>query len=111
MDDWGTTERIKAEILLGDGAHLFGELFVQGRVPHHDGPESLVEMLNPPEPFTAVALTGGGVVFLPQAQIAPIRLDFGFVLNAAPQASWIDRASSSFGQVEEIRPAFLDTPL
>lgn len=72
MDDWGTTERIKAEILLGDGAHLFGELFVQGRVPHHDGPETLVEMLNRPEPFTAVALTGGGVVFLPKAQIALI---------------------------------------
>lgn len=72
MGDWGTTERIEAEILLGDGTHLFGALFVQGRVPHHDGPETLVEMLNRPEPFTAVALTGGGVVFVPKAQIALI---------------------------------------
>ncbi|MGB7212281.1 MAG: hypothetical protein WBC97_06580 [Gemmatimonadales bacterium] len=72
MDDWGTTERIKAEIQLADGAHLLGELFVQGRVAHHDGPETLVEMLNRPEPFTAVALTGDGVVFVPKSQIALI---------------------------------------
>ncbi|HEU5358412.1 MAG TPA: hypothetical protein VFU45_04800, partial [Gemmatimonadales bacterium] len=72
MGEWGTTERIEAEILLGDGTRLFGALFVQGRVPHHDGPETLVEMLNRPEPFTAVALTGGGVVFVPKAQIALI---------------------------------------
>ena len=75
MDDWGRTERIRAEIQLADGAHLLGDLFVQGRSPHHDGPETLVEMLNRPEPFTAVALQGDGVVFVPKAQIALIAAD------------------------------------
>ncbi|MFI5235587.1 MAG: hypothetical protein ACHQXA_07755 [Gemmatimonadales bacterium] len=75
MGDWGSTERIESEILLGDGTRLVGAVFVQGRVPQHDGPESLVEMLNRPEPFTPVSLTGDGVVFLAKAQIALVAGD------------------------------------
>lgn len=72
MGEWGTTERIEAEVLLGDGTHLVGALFVQGRVQQHDGPETLVEMLNRPEPFTPLGLAAGGVAFLPKAQVALI---------------------------------------
>jgi hypothetical protein len=75
MGDWGTTERIESEVFLGDGTRLVGALFVQGRVPQHDGAETLVEMLNRPEPFTVVSLAEGGVVFVAKAQLALIAAD------------------------------------
>lgn len=50
-------------------------------------------------------------LLFPQFDVEPVRIDFGFVLNATPPASWLDRASATFGQIEDIRPAFLDAPL
>jgi hypothetical protein len=82
MSDWAVSEQIESEVLLGDGTHLVGALFVQGRVPQHDGPETLVEMLNRPEPFTALALTAGGVALLPKAQIALVGA--GVAVGEAP---------------------------
>ena len=72
MSDWGASEQVQSEVLLGDGTHLAGALFVQGRVPQHDGPETLVEMLNRSEPFVALGLPTGGIALLPKAQIALI---------------------------------------
>lgn len=77
MSDWGASEQVESEVLLGDGTHLAGALFVQGRVPRHDGPETLVEMLNRAEPFVPLALPAGGIALLPKAQIALIAVSNG----------------------------------
>jgi hypothetical protein len=72
MGDWASTERIPAEISLADQARLSGELHVQGRVAHHDGPETPLEMLNRPDVFFPVTLEGGRVAFLAKAQVSVV---------------------------------------
>ena len=61
-----------------------------------------------PVPVHTVGL--GFRFLLPQLDIEPLRVDFGYVINAAnpPFGGGI---SSSFGQVDDYRPSFLDTPL
>ncbi len=49
-------------------------------------------------------------ILLPQFNQETIRLDLGFVLGG-PNISGLDRFSATFGQVTDIRPAFLDDPL
>lgn len=48
-------------------------------------------------------------LLLPQFDVEPVRIDIGWVLNG-PSPDWLDRVSSSFGQVTDYRPAFLDRP-
>ena len=72
MGDWASTERITAHISLADQARLVGELHVQGRVAHHDGPETPLEMLNRPDAFFPVTLDEGRIAFLPKAQVAVV---------------------------------------
>ena len=60
---------------------------------------------------TPVHTVGLGLRFLlPQLDVEPFRVDFGYVLNAANPPFW-DHVSSSFGQVDDYRPGFLDRPL
>lgn len=61
-----------------------------------------------PEVLHAVGV--GLRIMLPRINLTPIRIDFGFALNG-PRPSWLERFSSSFGQVTDIHPAFLDQPL
>lgn len=70
MGDWASTERIKADIGLAEQIELAGELHVQGRVAHHDGPETPLEMLNREDAFIPLTLPSGGIVFVAKAQIA-----------------------------------------
>ena len=44
---------VAAHVLLTEGASRSGEVYVMERVPQHDGPETLLEMLNRPEGFFA----------------------------------------------------------
>jgi len=44
---------VTAHVLLTAGDSRPGQLFVSERVPQHDGPETVLEMLNRPEPFFA----------------------------------------------------------
>ena len=72
MGDWASTERISADISLADQARLSGELHVQGRVAQHDGPETLLEMLNRPDAFFPVTLGEGKVAFVAKAQVSVV---------------------------------------
>jgi hypothetical protein len=72
MGDWASTERISADIYLADQARLKGELHLQGRVAHHDGPETPLEMLNRSDTFFPVTLDQGKVAFVPKAQVAVV---------------------------------------
>src|SRR5690349_20302816 len=44
---------IPAHLLLTQGISRPGQIFVMERVPHHDGPETVLELLNRPEGFFA----------------------------------------------------------
>ncbi len=44
---------VPANLLLTQGAPQAGQIFVMERVPHHDGPETVLELLNRPEGFFA----------------------------------------------------------
>jgi hypothetical protein len=71
MSDWGTTERVDAQLIFADGTTLSGEMHMQVRVAYHDGPETPLEMLNRPEAFFALSLAGG-VAFISKAQVAVV---------------------------------------
>lgn len=45
----------------------------------------------------------------PQFDVEPVRIDFGFVLNA-PSPPPFERVSASFGQITRYRPSLLDRP-
>lgn len=47
----------------------------------------------------------------PQFDTQTFRIDFGYVIRGPPASSFADQFSSSFGQVFDYRPAFLDQPL
>ena len=44
---------IPARLLLTQGISRPGQIYVMERVPHHDGPETVLELLNRPEGFFA----------------------------------------------------------
>lgn len=46
----------------------------------------------------------------PQFDVSPIRIDFGYVVSGV-RPPFSDRFSSSFGQVSDLQPAFLNQPL
>jgi len=46
----------------------------------------------------------------PQLDIQPVRIDFGYAFNG-PVTPFLNQFSSSFGQVTDVRPSFLDAPL
>jgi hypothetical protein len=81
MSDWASTVRITADFCLADQTRLRGELHVQGRVAHHDGPETPLEMLNRPDAFFPISVDQG-IAFLAKAQVA--------VVVCAPQVEYSD---------------------
>ena len=89
MSDWASTERITADISLAEQARLHGELHVQGRVAHHDGPETPLEMLNRPDAFFPVTVDQGKIAFVAKSQVA--------VVACAPEVGFSDpeRASAA----------------
>ena len=48
---------------------------------------------------------------LPQFDTATFRVDLGFVLNGPAPSSFLDRVSTSFGQVFDYRPGFFGFPI
>ncbi len=55
---------VPAHLLLTQGVSRPGQVYVMERVPHHDGPETVLEMLNRPEGFFAFRPTEGADVLL-----------------------------------------------
>lgn len=73
MSEWSSAvTQVPAELLLGDGSLLRGDLHVQARSRHGVRPESPGEFLNRPEPFFAVTGRDGGVLLLARAQVAVV---------------------------------------
>jgi hypothetical protein len=55
---------VLARVLMTQGVTHFGELYVMERVPQHDGPETVVEMLNRREAFFAFRPESGEELLL-----------------------------------------------
>lgn len=89
MSDWGATERIGAEVLLTEGIAVRGDLYLQARVPHREGGETPLELLNRADHFFALATEDGSVLFLAKAQVV--------VVSCAthPDAAELERLSAA----------------
>lgn len=73
MSEWSSAvTQVPAELLLGDGSVVRGDLHVQARSRHGVRPENPAEFLNRPEPFFAVTGRDGGVLLLARAQVAVV---------------------------------------
>jgi hypothetical protein len=72
MSDWGATERVPAKVRLAEGVVLAGDLHLLARATSPSESESPLEMLNRDDPFFALTLTEGGVVFLSKAQVSVV---------------------------------------
>jgi hypothetical protein len=70
MSDWGATRRISAEVVLADGVVLEGDMHLVASAAYPLSSESLLDMLNRPEPFFALTLGAGEVAFVSKAQVA-----------------------------------------
>jgi hypothetical protein len=72
MSDWGTIQRVSAEVVLADGDVLEGDLHLAALPTYPAATESPLEMLNRGDPFFALSLPQGGVAFVSKAQAAVI---------------------------------------
>lgn len=72
MSDWARTHRVPAAVMLAGGEVVIGDLHLQPHVPHRDGPESPIELLNRGDPFFAVAVAEGGVAFFAKDRVAVV---------------------------------------
>ncbi|MGH7658475.1 MAG: hypothetical protein ACREL6_09585, partial [Gemmatimonadales bacterium] len=68
MNDWATTERVRAEIIIAEGLTVAGEVHLQARVAHREGPETPLEMLNRDDAWIPLTLDHGGITFVAKAQ-------------------------------------------
>jgi hypothetical protein len=72
MSDWGAIERVAVEVMLAEGGVVNGDLHLQARVAHREGPETPLELLNRADPFFALVPPEGGVRFLSKPQVAMV---------------------------------------
>ena len=71
MNDWGTTTKVPAEVVLSEGIVLAGDLHLYARPTYPPGPETVLEMLNRGDTFFALTVEGG-VTFVPKAQVVVV---------------------------------------
>lgn len=95
MSEWGTTNQLRVGVRLADGQQLEGALHLQPRVPHHNGPETPLDLLERAEPFFPISLPDGSIRFLGKAQVALL------ICDPMPPESELDRLGiTRFVEVE-----------
>jgi hypothetical protein len=97
MNDWGTTQRVTAEVVLADGVVLEGDLHLAASTAYPLETESPLEMLNRGEPFFALTLGQGEVAFVSKAQVA--------VVSCRDQLPLIDPARASAARLVALEVA------
>ena len=75
MGDWGSTIKMAAEIILADGTTYPGFVHLQERVPHRNGPETPLDMLERSDPYLPLTIQSGESYFLSKLQIAVLSCD------------------------------------
>ncbi|MGH7658663.1 MAG: hypothetical protein ACREL6_10555 [Gemmatimonadales bacterium] len=91
MNDWATTERVRAEIIIAEGLTVAGEVHLQARVAHREGPETPLEMLNRDDAWIPLTLDDGGITFVAKAQIAVVTCESGFLPEDRARAEVVRR--------------------
>ena len=75
---------LPAQLRLTDGQPRAGTIFVADRVPQHEGPETVLEMLNRPEGFYAFRLeSGDGILLVAKAHTVSLAVDEPAILDPA----------------------------
>lgn len=72
MSEWGAIERFAVEVLLAEGQVLSGDLHLQARMAHREGPETPLELLNRADQFFALVTPDDGVCFLAKPQVVMV---------------------------------------
>ncbi len=85
MSEWGTTTLLRVGVRLADGKQIEGDLYLQPRVPHHNGPETPLDLLDRAEPFFPMVLPDGTIRFIGRAQVALV------ICDPMPPESELDR--------------------
>jgi hypothetical protein len=70
--------RLSARLLLTQGVSRPGTVFLVERMPYHDGPETVLEMLNRDEgffPFQPADDDGGGMMLIAKAHTVTVSID------------------------------------
>jgi len=71
---WGSTLRVRAEVLVTGGQRLAGFLHLQPNASNHLGPESPEDLLNRRGEFFPLTQDGGRTVFLATCQVMAVVL-------------------------------------
>src|SRR5262245_6094967 len=66
---------VVARITLAQGKPQVGKIFLAARVPQHDGPETLLEMLNRPEAFFPFRQDDGPVLLVARSQVVTLAVE------------------------------------
>ena len=69
---WGSTLRVRAEVLATGGRRLVGSLHLQPNASSHLGPESPEDLLNRPGDFFPLTQEEGHAVFLAKRQVLAV---------------------------------------
>lgn len=85
MSEWGPTTRLRVGVRLADGEQIAGELHLQPRVSHHNGPETPLDLLSRREPFFPMVFPDESVRFIGKAQVAMV------ICDPMPPESELDR--------------------
>lgn len=72
MTEWGTTNRLRVRVRLADGEEVVGDLHLQPRVSHHNGPETPLDLLDRSELFFPLALPESGIRFIGKPQVVSV---------------------------------------
>lgn len=78
--DWGSTLRIRADILMTGGRTVVGDMHLQPLASFHSGPEIPEDMLNRSDAFFPVTGDDGHTVLLAKAQVLAIGVAPGLLL-------------------------------
>jgi len=68
---------LPARVTLTQGKPRSGTIFVGARVPHHDGPETPLEMLNRPDPFFPFRPSDGQILLVAKDHTVSLAIDHG----------------------------------
>ncbi len=86
---WGSTLRIRVEVLVAGGRTLQGFLHLQPLASSHSGPETPEDMLNRSEGFIPLTGDDGHTVFLAKSQVVAVGV------NEPPSISDPERLSAA----------------
>ena len=101
MNDWGTTTKVPAEVVLAEGIVLAGDVHLYARPTYPPGPETVLEMLNRGDVF--FALTGHAAQGSERSErMEALYLLIPLSVLAVLGAAWVFLWMSDSGQFDDM---------